>query len=261
MKKIVAIFLLLAIMTIFVSCGDKDKDENQTPLNTGVNSSDVETTTEGTTEVEGIVLTTDPAKMAQWGYVTEFIPTEYTQPTYATVSVPTLIDSSERPTPQISQVTINPDSTTTNNGTTSNGIDSTNVAGPTVSEITTPTDDDPVSENQKTPKPISVSSSSISNDRKGEFLETATLDVSSSGWDGSIIANSGNATVIYAGNEYKAPCSVSASLNSQGCYEIVISLSGLEIPAGTEGITVSLPEGFIRNSADTQYSMSFSRRM
>ena len=261
MKKIVAIFLLLAIMTIFVSCGDKEETENQPTLNTSVQ--DIEPTTAGPTEPAGIVLTTDPAKMAQWGYVTEFIPTEYTQPTYPTVSVPALTDNTERPTPQISQVTINPDNTTTtnNNGASGNNGGTTNNTGPTVSEITSPTDETPTSEVQKTPKPISVGSSSISNDRKGEFLDKAILDVSATGWDGSIVANSTNATVSYAGNEYKAPCSVSASLNSQGCYEIVITLSGLEIPAGTDGITVSIPEGFIKNSADTQYSMSFSRRM
>ncbi len=259
MKKIVAIFLLLAITTVFVSCGNKDKEEKQTTLNTNVQS--IEPTTAGTTEPAGIVLTTDPAKMAQWGYVTEFIPTEYTEPTYPTVSVPPLTDNVERPPVNISQVTNNTEIPSSDNGATNNGGSTTNNAGPTVSEITSPTDDAPTDPVQKMPRPISVSSSSISNDKKGVFLENAILDVSASGWDGSIVANSGNATVIYAGNEYKAPCSVSSSLNSQGCYEIVITLSGLEIPAGTDGITVSIPEGFIKNSADTQYSMSFSRRM
>lgn len=262
MKKIVAIFLLIAIMTVFVSCGDGDKDGNQTTLNTNVQN--VESTT-GSTEPQGIVLTTDPTKMAQWGYATEFIPTEYTEPTIPTVSVPAISGSQiERPSVNISQATVNPENTTTTNngGSTNNGgASSGNNSGPTVSEITTPTEETPTTQLQRVPKPVSGRGSSISNDRNDKYLEKAYINFSSSGWDGGIVAVSGNATVTYAGSDYKAPCSVSTAVDRNGDYEIVITLTGLEIPAGTTGFTISFPEGFIKNPADTQYSMAFSTRV
>lgn len=261
MKKIVAIFLLIAITTVFVSCGDGDKDGNQTTLNTNINN--VESTTEGTTEPQGIALTTDPTKMAQWGYATEFIPTEYTEPTIPTVSVPAISESQlERPSVNISQVTIDPNNTTTNNGSvTNNGSSSGNNSGPTVSEITSPTEETPTTQLQRMPRPISGRGSSIKNDRNGKYLENACVNFSSSGWDGGIVAASGNATVTYAGSDYKAPCKVSTSIDINGDYEIVVTLTGLEIPADTTGFTISFPEGFIKNPADTQYSMAFSTRV
>lgn len=264
MKKIVAIFLLIAITTVFVSCGKGDNDGNQTTLNTNINN--IEPTTEGTTEPQGIVLTTDPTKMAQWGYATEFIPTEYTEPTIPTVSVPLISESQlERPTVNISQATVNTSNTTTNNGAVNNGGanggSSGNNSGPTVSEITSPTEETPTTQLQREPRPISGCGSSISNDRNGRYLDKATVNFRSSGWDGGIVANSGTATVVYAGSDSKVPCSVSASIDSNGYYEIVVTLTGLEIPADTTGFTISFPEGFIKNPADTQYSMAFSTRV
>ena len=159
MKKIVAIFLLIAITTVFVSCGKGDNDGNQTTLNTNINN--IEPTTEGTTEPQGIVLTTDPTKMAQWGYATEFIPTEYTEPTIPTVSVPLISESQlERPSVNISQATVNASNTTTNNGAVNNGgnsgSNSGSNSGPTVSEVTSPTEETPTESVQRMPRTISI---------------------------------------------------------------------------------------------------------
>jgi len=250
-KKIVAIFLLIAMMTVFVSCTDKDSEGNQPNINT--NYQQVESTTAGTTEPQGIALTTDPSKMAQWGYVTDFIPTEYTQPTIPTVSVPAISDNVDRPIPQISQVTNNTDGTS-NNGTTNNNGGTSNNSGPTVSEITSPTDETPTEPVQKMPKSIS-GTKTTSNDKKGEFLQQASIEFSASGWEGGIVSNSANITVTYAGDSYNVPCSVSSALHGD-YYEIVITVSSLKIPAGTGGFTITIPEGFVKNTLDTQYSMA-----
>ena len=251
MKKIVAIFLLIAIMTAFVACSNEDKEANPVPLNT--NLSNVESTTAAPTEPAGIVLTTDPSKTAQWGYVTEFIPTEYTEPTYPTVSVPAISDNIERPTPQISQVTNNTDYSSTNPSSGNQGGSSSD-SGPTVSEITSPTDETPTSQVQRVPKSIS-GTRTTANDKKGQFLQQASIEFSANGWDGGIISNSANVSVSYAGEVYNVPCSVSSALNGD-YYEIIITVSSLEIPAGTGGFTVTIPEGFVKNTLDTQYSMA-----
>ncbi len=255
MKKIVAIFLLIAMMTVFAACSDdKGADGDQTKLNTNVN--DIESTTAGPTEPQGIVLTTDPSKMAQWGYVTDFIPTEYTQPTIPTVSVPAISEDILRPTPNISQATNNtsniPSVSTPSGGNPSSG----NNSGPTVSEITTPTDETPTEPVQRMPKSVS-GTKTTANDRKGEFVEKASIEFSANGWDGGIVSNSANVSVKYAGETFNVPCSVSSALNGD-YYEIVITVSSLKIPAGTGGFTVTIPEGFVKNTLDTQYSMAVS---
>lgn len=253
-KKIAAVFLLIAIVTVFVSCGDGDKDGNQTTLNT--NQQNVESTTAGPTEAQGIVLTTDPSKMAYWGVTTGFIPTEYTESTIPTVSVPPISDNVERPIPQISQVTNNTDNTPSNNSNTNNSGGTSNNSGPTVSEITTPTDETPTEPVQRMPKSVS-GTKTTSNDRKGEFVEKASIEFSANGWDGGIVSNSANVSVNYAGETFNVPCSVSSALNGD-YYEIVITVSSLKIPAGTGGFTVTIPEGFVKNTLDTQYSMAVS---
>ena len=259
MKKIVAIFLLIAITTVFVSCGKGDNDGNQTTLNTNINN--IEPTTEGTTEPQGIVLTTDPTKMAQWGYATEFIPTEYTEPTIPTVSVPLISESQlERPSVNISQATVNTSNTTTNNGAVNNGGNSGSNSGPTVSEITSPTEETPTTQLQREPRPLSGSGSSTSPDRNNKYLESATINVASAGWDGGIVPATGKCTVTYAGQSSNAPCSVSNKIDSNNNYVITITLSGLEIPVGSV-FSVTIEEGFIKNTGDTQYNMATTRRV
>ena len=249
-KKIAAIFLLIAIMTVFVSCSDGDKDGNQTTLNT--NQQNVESTTAGPTEAQGIVLTTDPSKMAYWGVTTGFIPTEYTESTIPTVSVPPISDNVERPIPQISQVTNNTDNTPSNNGSTNNSGGTSNNSGPTVSEITTPTEETPTEPVQRMPKSISGGTKSVTPDGK-----TAILDVPVSNWDGGIVSNSGKVSVSYLGDTYTVPCSVSATPNGD-VYEVIITITSLKIPEGSTGFIVTIPEGFIKNTFDTQYSMAAS---
>ena len=271
MKKIVAIFLLIAITTVFVSCGDGDKDGNQTTLNTNINN--IESTTEGTTEPQGIVLTTDPTKMAQWGYATEFIPTEYTQPTVPTVptvSVPLISESQlERPSVNISQATVSPENTTTNGGATTSdggssnngGTSSGNNSGPTVSEITTPTEETPTTQVQRSAMPISGSSHDAFPDRKGEFLDSVALIFPSTGWDGGIVSAKGTCTVTYAGKSFDVPCSVSGSIYDNNDYAIIVTLTGLEIPAEGFSFTVTIGEDFIKNSTNTQYNMATTRNV
>ena len=262
MKKIVAIFLLIAIMTVFASCADNGDGDTPVPL--GTNLSNTEPTTAPSTQA-GYALTTDPNATVYWGMTTAFIPTEYTTPTYPTVSIPAVTDDKNTTgiIPNISQVTNNGTTNTTNNGGNT-GPTNNNNTGPTVSDgidNTVPDASEVTSSAARQPKVVAISSSSMSNDKTGKFLGNASIEFSSNGWDGTIIAKSGTATVIYGGESFNAPCSVSASFNGQGNYEIVINIASLEIPAGSDGITVKIPAGFIENSAGTLYSMEISRKI
>ena len=268
MKKIVAIFLLIAITTVFVSCGKGDNDGNQTTLNTNINN--IESTTAAPTEPQGIVLTTDPTKMAQWGYATEFIPTEYTQPTMPTVptvSVPPISESQlERPSVNISQATVSPENTTTNGGATTGsgsssnngGTSSGNNSGPTVMDNSPPTEENTTTQPQKVGRPVTGDENDTAPDRNGEYLVSAALMFSPGGWEGGIISTTGDCSVTYAGDSRRVPCSVSNSLDLNGDYVIVVDLSNLKIPVGSV-FTVTIEEGFIRNAENTQYSLEFTR--
>ncbi|MBR3816033.1 MAG: hypothetical protein IKJ27_04855 [Clostridia bacterium] len=263
MKKIVAVFLILTMLTVFVSCGDNGDEQSDPTLNTNMGSPDIESTTAADTAVSGYVLTTDPNQTAPGGFTTDYVPTAYnpSDPSSGIV-IPSLTDeNSTTPIPSMSQVTIPSTQPTSNNG---NNGSSDNQTGPTVVDApdnttkpSDPQEQDSTTEggnDESSPKPKSVSSSSVSKLSNGDI----TIDISASGWDSAIVANKGTATVTYGSNTESASCSVSATVEG-GNYVITVYTSKLEIYSGAT-VKVTIPEGLIKTASGTQYNRAFTSK-
>lgn len=261
MKKIVAVFLVLAMVTVFVSCGDKDKNSDDPTINTNVGAPNIESTTAADTGVSGYVLTTDPNQTVPGGFTTDYVPTAPNQATTPSsgIIIPSISDEhSTTPIPSISQVTIpstQPTTPTTNN----------NQTGPTVVDApdnttkpSDPQEQDSTTENSGNgeSKPVAkpVSSSSASKLSNGDI----TVDISASGWDSAIVSNKGTATVSYGSNTESAACSVSANVEG-GNYVITVYTSKLEIYSGAT-VKITIPEGLIKTASGTQYNKAFTSK-
>ncbi len=257
MKKIVAIFLLIAITTVFVSCGNKDKNSETPPLQTNVGPNpNIESTTAGNLSNQGYILTTVPGQTVYWGNTTAFIPTAHNNTTAPTIVVPIVSDPpTSAITPNISQVTIPSTQPTSNNSNT----------GPTVVDAPDNTTAPQISDDQQgndsgsnnggvkaEAKP--VSSSSASKMSNGDI----TIDISASGWDSAIVSNTGTATVNYGSNTESASCSVSATMEG-GSYVITVYTSKLDIYSGAT-VTITIPEGLIKTASGTQYNRAFTSK-
>lgn len=260
MKKIVAVFLVLAMLTVFVSCGDKDKDSADPTLNTSLGTPNIESTTAADTGVSGYVLTTNPEHTAPSGFITDYVPTSFNQTVDPSsgIIIPSLTDVySTTPIPSMSQVTI--PSTQPSSGS------NTQVTGPTVVDApdntTKPSDvqeQDSTTEdsgnNENKPVAKAVSSSSASKLSNGDI----TVDISASGWDSAIVSNKGTATVSYGSNTESASCSVSANVEG-GNYVITVYTSKLDIYSGAT-VKITIPEGLIKTASGTQYNKAFTSK-
>lgn len=267
MKKIVAVFLALAMLTVFVSCGDSDNNQDDPTINTNVGVPNVESTTAADTGVSGYVLTTDPNQTVPSGFMVDYVPTSFNQtvdPSSGLI-IPSLTDEhSTTPIPSMSQVTIPSTQPTSNNGNNGNNTQT----GPTVVDApdnttkpSDPQEQDATTENNSGEgsgegKPVAkpVSSSSASKLSNGDI----TVDISASGWDSAIISNKGTATVSYGSNTESAACSVSATVEG-GNYVITVYTSKLEIYSGAT-VKITIPEGLIKTASGTQYNKAFTSK-
>lgn len=269
MKKIVAVFLILTMLTVFVSCGDNGDEQSDPTLNTNMGSPDIESTTAADTAVSGYVLTTDPNQTAPGGFTTDYVPTAYNHSDPSSgIVIPSLTDeNSTTPIPSMSQVTIPSTQPTSNNGNNGNG---NNQTGPTVVDApdnttkpSDPQEQDSTTENNsgegsgegkpvaKTPKV--ESRAWFSSEAKSDYC----IEIVASGWDSVIVANKGTATVKIGDSTQTTSCSISASLNSDGRYEIYVYTSKLDIYSGAT-VKIIIPEGLIKTASGTQYNREFS---
>lgn len=249
MKKIAAIFLLFAIMTVFVSCG-KNQKEDETTLSAylGTSATTSQKSEESTTaesKPNGYILTTDPNLTVSWGLTTAFQTTLPTSVPLSTTPVPSITDNlnSTAINPNMSQVstTEKPSQTVT-----------TGQQGPTVVDApdnTTkpakPEEEETTEAVTKEEKIVAVGAKSFSGDYK-----SLTIDFNANGWDGAIATRSTKVTVSYGSKTEKAPCTIKSG-------EITIDASGLEITSGAT-VTVNIPEGAITTSSGSQYNRAFS---
>ena len=280
MKKITAIFLILAIMALFVSCNDDNNDTTTTPpvIQTGYvpteNSTTaapteqdsttaavtpVESTTEqgSTGESHVYVLTTSADKTVPWSETTRFDANSVVIPTTTgsylptgTVDVNPTAGNIEKPSVNTSQLSTQPTtgSSLTNSSTTS--ATTTTKATVTTKEKTTKA----TTAVNKTPTQLVINDTSYNSS-----TSLVTLAVSSDGWMGAFQAKSQNISIIVDGEEIQTtvPCNVTSKTNADGCQIITIDLSSQSLNSGSN-VTFTIPAGLVVTKAGTQYNTSYT---
>ncbi len=245
MRKIVAVFLLLAMLTVFVSCGKGDNDETTNGgIITGSQTMQPATTTTqpSTTDANAAatyILTTSPDRTVPWGETTKFSTTSAstTQPSTIVINIPTEANTSPV-TPNYSEAP-----TTTTTATTTTAATTTK---PTTTEISTVKQED-------------MKGISISDDGSSIGDGVLYINISPDNFPGGINANSIYLTVYVDGTalEKKAKFSLGSTLNADGCYEITGDITGASLADGNV-VSVSIPEGFIKTKNGAVYNYEFS---
>lgn len=248
MRKIMVIFLLMAIVMIFASCGDSNQ-EITTTLNTSVS---ISTTQESTTEELTYILTTSPDKTAPWSETTRFeisttveaLTDNYGDITFTTgdVSRPEVITSM---VPTVVTTTTSPATTTA----TTTEATTTATTTKATTQTTTATTTQAV---EKKPVALSIYSTGTNEDE-------VILEIDDSNWSGDIKANTKNIAIKVDGVtlETTAECKVSSKKNADGRYEIVVDLSGADISSDAN-VSFTIPENFIVTKNGAQYNTAYS---
>lgn len=247
MRKVAAIFLVLAILVVLAACGRKDGEETTAPIITGASmptaSTPVVSSTDPSTQLNvnpTYILTTSPDKTVPWGDppVITTMPST-TMPTNIVINIPT--DENTQPvTPSYSIAPSQLTSSTNPGGSTAPN-------GPTAT--TKPTTTKPVVK-----KAVSVETGSSAFN--GE--ETLIIDVDGSNWSSIFVANTQYLPVSIDGNPTgkNVKCVLSGTPDSAGNYTITIDVSQLSL-ASNAVVSVAFPEGYIQTKAGTQYSNAF----
>ena len=259
MKKITAIFMLLAVLVLFVSC---DNDDNPTttlpPLNTGYVSTDPSTQPSDTTVATTVqsmtyVLTTSPDKTVPWSETTRFDIASVSVPTTTgsylptgTIDVNTTVGNIDRPSVNTSQL---PSESTTGSSLT------VSTESTTSSIITTkPKTTKATTSVNSTPTQLVINDTSY-NSSTG----IVTLAVSSDGWMSGFAAKSQNIKIIVDGEELQTtiPCNVTTKTNADGCPIITLDLSSQSLRSGSN-VTFTIPTGLVVTKTGTQYNTSYT---
>lgn len=256
MKKITAIFMILAVLVLFVSCDNNDNPTTTLPpINTGYVPSDstqqsetTDTTAAPTVQSVTYVLTTSPDKTVPWSETTRF--------DIASVSIPTTTGSYlpvnptagniDRPSVNTSQI---PSQSTTGS---SLPIPSESTSAPILS--TKPKTTKATTAVNSTPTQLVINDTSY-NSSTG----IVTLAVSSDGWMSDFAAKSQNIKIIVDGEEIQTtvPCNVTTKTNADGCPIITLDLSSQSLRSGSN-VTFTIPAGLVVTKAGTQYNTSYT---
>ena len=249
MRKIVAIFLVLAAVTVlFTACIGDDKPTTNPPIVTG----DVSTTQPSTTQPQAMsyILTTSPDKTVPWVETTQFdlaaVTTDYniivpTDPIIPPdINVPTT--GSSLPITVPTQPTQAPTAVTM----------PTNPNQPATTKPTT-TKPKPT-ETEKFSTPIVLDSEAYDSNSGKLYLA-----VSPASWSSDIKANTTSISIRIDGVTApdKVSCSVTAGKNADGMQEIIIDLSGQSVTTGST-ISYTIPEGFLVSKSGTQFNSAYS---
>lgn len=248
MRKIVAVFVLLAIITVlFSACIGNDEPSTTAPIITG----NVSTTQPTTTEPQPVsyILTTSPDKTVPWAETTHFDLAAVT--TNYNIIVPT---GSVLP-PDVNVSTISTTASTLPPSTNTNPSIPTGATLPTAPTTTKPTTTKPTTTAaEKFSTPLLVDSEAYDSN-SGKLY----LSISPSSWSSDIKANSTNITIridgVAAGET--VPCSVTAGKNADGMQEIIIDLSGQAVSSGST-ISYTIPESFLVSKSGTQFNSAYS---
>lgn len=242
MRKVVAIFLLLAIVTVFVSC-KKDPDVVESTIGT---NAPVVTTGELTTakpEPLTYILTTNPEKKVVMIETTRFeinttistLENNYNDITFNGGSV-------EKPNVNTSVLPSVPMPSTTKPTTTKPTPTVSTTAETTTTAVT------------KKPVSLVINTEGFNSDE-----EEIILEIDNSVWSGDIKANTQNISISVNGIplETTVPLKVISGKNPEGNQEIILDLSGKGIGSGST-VSFTIPEGFLQTSNGAQYNRSYS---
>ncbi len=243
MRKIVAVFLVLAAITVFLTaCGDNDNPTTNPPIVTG----NVTTTQPTTTEPQAMsyVLTTSPDKTVPWMETTQFdlasVTTDYN------ISIPT-------------DNVLPPDVNISSTGSSLPPTVPTSSTLPTVP--TTPTTTKPTTTKPTTTRPPEKFSTPLVVDSEAYDSNSGKLylSISPASWSSDIKANTTSISIRIDGATApdKVSCSVTAGKNADGMQEIIIDLSGQALNSGST-ISYTIPEGFLVSKAGTQFNSTYS---
>lgn len=251
MRKIVAVFLIMAAITVlFTACIGDEAPTTTAPIVTG----NISTTQPSTTNPQPVsyVLTTSPDKTVPWVETTVFdlaavttdynfvIPTDVVLP--PNVNVPTT--GSSLPPTVPTQPTQPTSPTAVTLPTSGGGSNQTSTTKPTTKPA----------EVEKFSTPILVDSEAFDSNTGKLYLA-----VSPSSWSSDIKANTTSISVRIDGvpATEKVTCSVTAGKNADGMQEIIIDLSGQGVNTGST-VSFTIPESFLVSKSGTQYNSAYS---
>ncbi len=251
MRKIVVIFLALAIVTVlFAACGGNTDPTTTQPIATG----NVSTTLPSTTQTQAVsyILTTSPSKTVPWMDTTRFEASD------VTTDYNVVIPSDVVPTPNVnisttgSSLPISVPSSAQPSTTWFN--DTTTTQKPT--STTKPTTTKPTT--TKAPEKFAtalVVDSEAYDSNTGKLY----LSISPNSWSSDIKANTTSIPIRIDGVEAdsKVSCSVTAGKNADGMQEIIIDLSSQSVSSGST-VTFTIPSSFLVSKAGTQYNSAYS---
>ncbi len=233
MRKVLAVFVLLAVACTFVACNG-DKGDTTTTIG-------ISTTEATTTEAQPLsyVLTTNPDKTVPYVETTRFEISD-------AVSVPVSgsdVDINVSGNGDISKPDVNignaPTVITTTKATTTTKVTTTKA---TTTQAAT---------KKKTDLPYESYGVQADN-------ETLMIEVSNEGWGGGIKANSTTVSVQIDGESIgSVPIKIAAKEAYDGVQEIVLDLSGKGIVSGSN-VTFTIPEGFLTASDGGKYSAVYT---
>lgn len=265
MKKITAIFLVLAVLALFASC---DNDDNTTtappPIQTGYmpteSTADVNSTTEPVgTSATGVgvtyILTTSADKTVPWSETTRFDVNSVVVPTTTGSYLPTGTPDVNLTGGDIQRPSVNTSQLSTQSTTGSYLEDPTSQSSTAGSTLTT---------KEKTTKATTAANKTptqlvINDTSYNSSTSLVTLAVSSDGWMGAFVAKSQNITIIVDGEEIQTtvPCNVTSKTNADGCQIITIDLSSQSLNSGSN-VTFTIPAGLVQTKTGTQYNTSYT---
>ena len=273
MKKITAIFLILAMLALFASCGDDTNPTTTLPtIGTGYVPSDASTApssdstsapTESTAEVTTAssvsmtyVLTTSADKTVPWSETTRFDHNTVSIPTTTGSYLPTGSAPDVNPTAgDIQKPSVNTSQISTQQSTT---------ADPFPSGATSTTSSGTVTTKEKTTKATTAANKTptqlvINDTSYNSSTSLVTLAVSTDGWMSAFATKSQNITIIVDGEEIATtvPCNVTSKTNADGCQLITIDLSSQSLNSGSN-VTFTIPAGLVQTKAGTQYNTSYT---
>ena len=255
MRKIAALFLVLAIVVAFAGCRRKDKEETTAPIITALTMPSVSTTpvapsnSEPTSQLNAnptYILTTSPDKTVPWGDTTKFttMPST-TMPSSIVINIPT--DGSTQPvTPSYSVAPSQSIPVISVSGSDSSTPDKTSTSA---TKPTKPTTTKPV---EKKPVSVEVGAKAFNGE------DVLLVDIDGANWSSVFVANTQYLPVSIDGNPTgkNVKCALSGSPDAAGNYTISVDVSSLSLAPGAV-VSVDFPEGYIQTKAGTQYSNSF----
>lgn len=256
MRKITVVFLVLAIMTLFVSCvGDDGTETTNNTLNTGIalpteSTSAVETTTAPSAGGVTYILTTSPDKTVPWSSTTRFEIDPYVPQTTGSSLPNVSYTGGDIPRPSVNTSQLSTQPTTPGSDTQPSTSDTTTTKKPTTNNKTTQA----TTSANKTPTQLVINDTSY-NSSTG----IVTLAISNDGWMSEFAASSQNIEITVDGEKLQTtvPCAVTAKVNADGCQLITIDLSSQSLNSGSN-VTFTIPAGLVQTKAGTQYNTSYT---